>query len=349
MKPPFSPTSRLPILADTWYAHHYPDVCVPFEPLLQEKFPAWVISLARRFEIARGCLFFLMAQKYSCALTSPSTRTAKTFFLLEGLLGAPRKPLILLEFIHPVKVNSRSILKRSIFHVWLHWILKRALRKSLVTVHVLTEWERLHYGEFFEIPAEHFFFIPWPKRRRNDRFMEALNPGSAERSVVSSGRAACDWETLFKAAEGQDWRLTIICSRRDLPRVRRLNRNSIADVLYEIPKEEHQSQVQRAAVYVLSLSEHERSSGHVRISDATRAGTAIVATAVKGIEGYIEEGETGLLVPPGDVLLLRAAVNRLLADAPYRRTLARNAFVRAANHTREDYLERIGLLIRRAV
>jgi hypothetical protein len=42
-------------------------------------------------------------------------------------------------------------------------------------------------------------------------------------------------------------------------------------------------------------------------------------------------------------------VNRLLADAPYRRTLARNAFDQAANHTREDYIERIGLLIRRAV
>ena len=38
------------------------------------------------------------------------------------------------------------------------------------------------------------------------------------------------------------------------------------------------------------------------------------ATAVKGIEGYIEDGETGLLVPPGDVVRLRAAVNRLLPD-----------------------------------
>jgi glycosyltransferase involved in cell wall biosynthesis len=352
MVSPFSSRSRLPILADaahTWYAYKYPDVCELFEPLLHENFPAWVISLARRFGIARGWLFFLVAQKYSFTLTTTTSRAAKAFILFEALCGSPRKHVILLEFIMQEKANSRSILKRSIYHVWLHWILKRALRKSLLIAHVLTEWERAHYSEIFEIPEERFVFIPWPKRRGSDRFMEALMPASTDRSVLSSGREACDWETLFKAAEGQDWRLRVICSHRDLPRVQRLNRNGIAEVLCEISSEDHQSEVQRAAVYVLSLFERERSSGHVRIHEATRAGAPIVATAVKGIKGYIDEGETGLLVPPGDALRLRAAVNRLLADAPYRRALARNAFEQAANRTFEDYMERIGFLIRRAI
>jgi glycosyltransferase involved in cell wall biosynthesis len=345
---PFSPTSQSLILADCWYAYPYPELCEPFEPLLQKNFPFWVASLARRFGIVRGWFLFLGAQKYSSTLISVGGG-ARAFLLFEALLGVPRKHVILTEFFQPVKANSRSILKRSIYHVWLHWILKRALRKSLLVAHVLTERERSHYSELFEIPKERFVFIPWPKRLRNDRLMEALTPASAERSVVSSGREACDWETLFKAAEGQDWRLRVICSRRDLPQVQRLNSNGIADVLCDIPAEDHQSQVQRAAVYVLSLFERECSAGHTRISDATRAGIPIVATAIKGIEGYIDDGETGLLVPPGDVSLLRTAVNRLLADAPYRRALARNAFDRAANHTREDYIERIGLLIRRAV
>lgn len=344
-----SSMSRLPILADTWYAHHYSDLCEPFESLLQENFPAWVISLARRVGIVRGWLFFLIAQQHSLTLTSTQIRGAKAFFIFEALLGTARKRLILLEFIQPMKGRSRSILKRSMHYVWLYWILKRVLRRSLLIALVLTEWERSLYSEFFGIPEEHFVFIPWPKRRRNDRLVDALAPAAAERVVVSSGREACDWETLFQAAEGQDWSLRIICSRRDLSRVRRLNRNGIADVLCEIPRKHHQSQVKRAAVYVLSLFERQRSSGHVRISDATGAGIPIVATAVKGIEGYIDEGETGLLVPPGDVLLLRSAVNRLLADASYGQKLARNAFDRAANHTFEDYMAEIGVLIRRAV
>jgi len=87
----------------------------------------------------------------------------------------------------------------------------------------------------------------------------------------------------------------------------------------------------------------------VRKSDATRTGTPVVATAVKGIEGYINHGETGLLVPPGDALLLRTAVNRLLGDAPFRRRLARNAFDGAAKYTREDYMGQVECLDRRAV
>jgi glycosyltransferase involved in cell wall biosynthesis len=344
--------SRLPILADaedTWYAYHYPDLCELFEPLVQKNFPAWIIWLMNRFAIARGWLFFLQAKKYPFALTTTTTRSAKAFFFFEALLGSPRKHLILLEFIQQENPNSPSFLSRAIYHLWLHWILKRALRKSLLTAHVLTERERSHYGELFEIPQERFVFNAWPKIRKNDRFPKEQTSASTERSVVCSGREACDWETVFKAAEGQNWRLRIICSSRDLQKVQHLNVNGLADVLCEIPREEHEREVKEAAVYVLSLLERERSSGHVRISDATRAGTAIVATAVKGIEGYIDDGKTGLLVPPGDAIRLRAAVNRLLADILYRRTLARNAFDQAANHTREHYMEKIDLIIRSAV
>jgi glycosyltransferase involved in cell wall biosynthesis len=350
-KPRISRASQRTILADTadtWYAFKYPDLCEPFEPLLEENFPPWVVSVAKRFGIFRGWLFFQVAKNYSFTLTTATTQAASAFLLFEALLGAPRKHLIVLQLIARAQADSRSLLKRSIYHIWLHWIFKRALRKSLMTAHVLTEWERSHYSTLFEIPMEYFVFIPLPKRRRNDRLVESLMPTSDERLVVSSGREACDWETLFKAAEGQDWRLKIICSQRDLPRVQQLNRDGIAEVLCEVSREDHQREIQKAAVYVLSLFERERSSGHVRIGDTTRAGTPIVATAVKGIEGYIDDGETGLLVPPGDAIRLRAAVNRLLVDIPYSRTLARNAFDRAANYTHEDFVDMIGLFIQRA-
>jgi hypothetical protein len=348
IKSSVSATSRMrPILADSWYAFHHPDVCVPFEALLQKKFPNWLNSLAKRVSIIHGSLFFLLAQKHSTIMTSTTVPGAKAFFFLEALFGASQKHIILLEFLESRKANTHSVLRRLIYYVWLHRILKPVLRRSLLTAHVLAQGDRLQYSKLFGIPEEHFVFIPWPKRERNDSYIEATI--ASDRWVVSSGREACDWDTLFKAAEGQNWRLRIVCSRRDLPRVRRLNKNGIAEVLCEISREEHENKVKNASVYVLCLSEQERSSGHVRISDATKAAIPIVATAVKGIEGYIDDGKTGLLVPPGNAIRLRAAVNRLLADIPYGLTLARNAFDQAANHTREDYMEKIGLLVRGAV
>jgi glycosyltransferase involved in cell wall biosynthesis len=50
-------------------------------------------------------------------------------------------------------------------------------------------------------------------------------------------------------------------------------------------------------------------------------GRPVVATAVGGLPDAVEDGVTGLLVPPGDVPRLRAAITRLLGDAVLRRRL----------------------------
>ncbi|MBA2331858.1 MAG: glycosyltransferase family 4 protein, partial [Actinobacteria bacterium] len=47
-------------------------------------------------------------------------------------------------------------------------------------------------------------------------------------------------------------------------------------------------------------------------------GRPVVATAVGGLPDAIADGETGLLVPPGDPAALRAAIERLLGDADLR-------------------------------
>jgi glycosyltransferase involved in cell wall biosynthesis len=50
-------------------------------------------------------------------------------------------------------------------------------------------------------------------------------------------------------------------------------------------------------------------------------GRPVVATAVGGLLDAVEDGVTGLLVPPGDVGALRAALERLLGDAELRARL----------------------------
>ena len=65
-------------------------------------------------------------------------------------------------------------------------------------------------------------------------------------------------------------------------------------------------------------------------AEAMASGRPVVASAVGGLVDLVEDGVTGLLVPPGDVAALRAAVERLLDDAALRTRLGAAARERAA-------------------
>lgn len=60
--------------------------------------------------------------------------------------------------------------------------------------------------------------------------------------------------------------------------------------------------------------------GNVAI-EAMAHGKAVVASAVGGLLDIVEDGVTGLLVPPGDVPALASAMERLIADADLRGSL----------------------------
>jgi glycosyltransferase involved in cell wall biosynthesis len=55
--------------------------------------------------------------------------------------------------------------------------------------------------------------------------------------------------------------------------------------------------------------------------EAMACGQAVVATATGGLTDIVVDGETGILVPPGDVTALGEAIGRLLGDPSLRRRL----------------------------
>jgi glycosyltransferase involved in cell wall biosynthesis len=59
------------------------------------------------------------------------------------------------------------------------------------------------------------------------------------------------------------------------------------------------------------------------VLEAMALETPVVATRVAGVPRLVHDGETGLLVEPGDLDQLAGALARLLADAALRARLAR--------------------------
>jgi glycosyltransferase involved in cell wall biosynthesis len=84
--------------------------------------------------------------------------------------------------------------------------------------------------------------------------------------------------------------------------------------------------LEHADVFVLPSLEE--GSGSVSLLEAMQAGAAPVLSGIDGIPEDVRDGESALLVEPGDAALLAAALARLLADAPLRQRLARAAHER---------------------
>ncbi len=65
------------------------------------------------------------------------------------------------------------------------------------------------------------------------------------------------------------------------------------------------------------------------ILEAMAAGLPVVASAVGGVPELVVDGETGLLVPPGDERALAAALARIVGDASLRTRLGAAGRARA--------------------
>jgi glycosyltransferase involved in cell wall biosynthesis len=60
----------------------------------------------------------------------------------------------------------------------------------------------------------------------------------------------------------------------------------------------------------------------VAVIEAMASRLPVVTSSIRPLRDTIADGETGLLVPPGDSAALAGALNRLLSDAVLRRRLA---------------------------
>jgi glycosyltransferase involved in cell wall biosynthesis len=78
------------------------------------------------------------------------------------------------------------------------------------------------------------------------------------------------------------------------------------------------------------------------VLEAMAARRAVVSSAIGGTAELIDDGENGLLVPPGDAAALAVALRRVLGDASLREELARKARGRAeAKFSREAMGSRV--------
>jgi glycosyltransferase involved in cell wall biosynthesis len=324
--------SRKLVLSDTWYQAEFPDV----SDALQDIVSPLIWKVARNYSFFRAVLFIIYGRNYKTLVTC--WHGAGRFLVVLAAILNIRK-VVLLEFIdfnYPAKPAYIAFP----YSLIVKFILSPSMHRSALSMQVLTEWERPLMAERYAYPIDQIYVITWPLilGEVKTRSIDAVLP---QVMVFSSGRAACDWDTLFAACEIGRWPLTVVCTGEDLPRVNLLNRNGVARVLSDIPKSEHDSLFHSATVYALCLKEATKSSGQIRLACSIEAGVPVVATDVMGLKGYLLDGVTAMAVAPSNALALSNAILKLIDSPQERQLLAVCALEYAQRFDRSSYIRQI--------
>jgi len=87
----------------------------------------------------------------------------------------------------------------------------------------------------------------------------------------------------------------------------------------------------------------------ISVMEAAGCGTPSVASDSPGLRDSVRDGETGVLVPHGDLPALAAALARLLGDSGLREEMGRRAVTWATEHDWENVADRWEALFRGGV
>ncbi|MCX6054724.1 MAG: glycosyltransferase family 4 protein [Chloroflexi bacterium] len=156
-------------------------------------------------------------------------------------------------------------------------------------------------GQFFQPSAQN------EKKKNDSRFM-----------ICSAGLEFRDYPTMMAAVDGLDVEVVLAAAspwskRSDTTTLRTIPNNVTVKrfSLFEL-----RELYDLAAFVVVPLYPVNFQAGVTTIMEAMAMGKAVIVTKTPGQTDYVQEGITGLYVPPGDILALRTAMQKLLQDRP---------------------------------
>jgi hypothetical protein len=334
------------IAAPRFYAEHLGEPFVESGQALSTALPGpvgrWIAGRPR----LRGVALGLLARRGRLAVLAIRGEPGTIAALATCALPPARARVFVCELLR--RPPSASPVRRLLRAAWMRLVERPALRRGMAGGQVMTEWERGEYATAYGLDPSRLHLVRWPLREGGDAAPAAIEAGS--RRVFSSGRTACDWPTLFAAASGADWELTVVCSATDAQAVRALaaeRENTRVEV--ELPWAEHDRLLRASAVCVIAIADRGLSAGQVRLMSAVEAGVPVVATAARALDEYVVAGETAIMVPPSDPVSMRSAVDELLAEPVRRGELRDRAREHASAWTYREYFARMGEVVGEAL
>jgi glycosyltransferase involved in cell wall biosynthesis len=144
--------------------------------------------------------------------------------------------------------------------------------------------------------------------------------------VVSAGREHRDYESLLQACP-ETAQLFIADHSPHSPDARR-RQPEIWPANVErraLGRMDLRQKYAQASMVVVPVIDTPFPFGITTVLEGMSMGKAVVVSNTLGLRGVVEDGRTGLVVPPGDVTALRRAIEHLLAEPDRRHQLGESA------------------------
>ncbi len=213
-------------------------------------------------------------------------------------LGGGRTPIVLGECQWKL---GDGLADRLTIHLGL-----RALDGPKVAYCVLSEWERERFAGTWGVDPGRVFVTPYC-HTLGDADLAA--PTSTGGGVFAGGNSLRDYGPLVEAAATLDERVIIATKLIEGP----LPPNVTAAPVSE---ERYFQLFREARVVVVPLADRDdRTAGQQTYLNAMALGKPVIVTDSPGVREYVEDGMTGLVVPPGDPEALANALRWVLDPA----------------------------------
>lgn len=254
----------------------------------------------------------LMLIRWAVRAASAARQAEKVVIVTGGLelfvlaLLLRRKSLVAVDWLIP---RSRSFDRFRILDRVQFFVIRTADVETLV--------------RRFKISRRHINFVRFPAPEG------PTIPATEGAYFYAAGWAHRDWETLLQAQMrcGLDIKIAanVMTSQPGV------------DVLGPLSPEAGRKILAASRAVVLPLLQTDLPSGPLVLLDAMAAEKAIVVSRVGGSADYVEDGVTALVVPPGDVVALAAALTSLWHDSDLRHRLSGAAKRAASEWTQEQF------------
>lgn len=302
---------------------------------IEQFFPSAVVSFLRKYVLnihfVHLPLFFNIF-KYDIVFTS----TAFVLLFVKAIFGIRKPKWVMFDFNLEEIIGDRKTFRRRLFYY--------AVSKcdGIITI---------------SKSAQEAMKQMFPRIEKNIKF---LHLGTDTDFFKPSGEPELDFILCPGRDPGRDY-VTLFEAVKDLPievkvtaKTQHLEKAGIAPSnihQYDFTHLELREEYARAKIILIPLkmtSSSNNAMGCSTLVEAMAMGKAVIVTDTSTMRSYIKNGENGILVPPGDSLTMRKAIERLLADEPERRRLGENARNFAVEEcSAEKFAERLAIYFRK--